>query len=111
MKDSYLDLNVGTIILATGFKDFDTSLIPELGYGKLDNVLTSMEFERLINASGPTSGKVTLKNGQPPKSVAIVHCFTTRASGASSNRMGIYQSNGMNPSITSLTRSKLIWSS
>jgi heterodisulfide reductase subunit A len=78
MKDSFLDLTVGTIILATGFKDFDPARIPELGYGVLDNVLTSMEFERLINASGPTSGKVTLKNGQPPKSVAIVHCVGSR---------------------------------
>jgi heterodisulfide reductase subunit A len=78
MKDSYIDLTVGTIVLATGFKDFDPSRIPELGYGKLDNVLTSMEFERLINASGPTSGKVSLKNGQPPKSVAIVHCVGSR---------------------------------
>jgi heterodisulfide reductase subunit A len=78
MKDSFLDLTVGTIILATGFKDFDPSRIPELGYGKLDNVLTSMEFERLVNASGPTSGKVSLKNGQPPRSVAIVHCVGSR---------------------------------
>ena len=69
---------MGTIVLATGFKDFDPSRIPELGYGQLDNVLTSMEFERLINASGPTSGKVTLKNGQPPKRVAIVHCVGSR---------------------------------
>jgi len=78
MKDSFIDLTVGTIVLATGFKDFDPSCVPELGYGSLDNVLTSMEFERLINASGPTSGKVTLKNGQPPKSVAIVHCVGSR---------------------------------
>jgi len=78
MKDSFLDLNVGTIILATGFKDFDPNVIPELGYGRLENVLTSMEFERLINIGGPTSGKVTLKNGQAPKSVAIVHCVGSR---------------------------------
>jgi heterodisulfide reductase subunit A len=78
MKESILDLTVGTIVLATGFKDFDPDLIPELGYGKMNNVLSSMEFERLINASGPTSGKVTLKNGQPPKSVAIVHCVGSR---------------------------------
>jgi len=78
MKDTTLDLTVGTIILATGFKDFDPTVIPELGYGQLDNVLTSMEFERLINASGPTNGKVTLKNGQPPKSVAILHCVGSR---------------------------------
>jgi heterodisulfide reductase subunit A len=78
MKDKLIDLTVGTIVLATGFKSFDPSRIPELGYGSLDNVLTSMEFERLINASGPTSGKVTLKNGEKPRSVAIVHCVGSR---------------------------------
>jgi len=78
MKDTTLELNVGTIVLATGFKDFDPSIAPELGYGKLDNVLSAMEFERLINASGPTNGKVSLKNGLPPKSVAILHCVGSR---------------------------------
>jgi heterodisulfide reductase subunit A2 len=78
MKDSFMDLTVGTIVLATGFTDFDPSRIPELGYGTLDNVLSSMEFERLINASGPTTGVVTMKNGQAPKSVAIVHCVGSR---------------------------------
>jgi len=78
MQDQRLDLTVGTIILATGFKDFDPALAPEFGFGRCDNVLTSMEFERLINSSGPTGGKVLLKNGQPPKSVAILHCVGSR---------------------------------
>lgn len=78
MRDSTLDLTVGTIILATGFKDFNPRQVPELGYGKLDNVLTAMEFERLINSSGPTNGKVLLRNGQPPKSVALLHCVGSR---------------------------------
>jgi heterodisulfide reductase subunit A len=78
MFEERLDLQVGTVILATGFKDFDPSVAPELGYGKLPNVLTAMEFERLINASGPTNGKVLRKNGEPPKSVAIVHCVGSR---------------------------------
>ena len=78
MQDEILDVKVGTIILATGFKDFDPSIVPELGYGTLDNVLTAMEFERLINSSGPTAGKVTLKNGHAPKSVAILHCVGSR---------------------------------
>ena len=80
MADEWLDLTVGTMILATGFKDFDPSRAPELGYGKLDNVITALEFERLINSSGPTTGKVLLKNGQPPKSVAILHCIGSRDS-------------------------------
>lgn len=78
MQDEVLDLTVGTIILATGFKDFNPQRAPELGYGQLENVITAMEFERMINASGPTSGKVLLKNGQPPKSIAIVHCVGSR---------------------------------
>ncbi len=78
MQDQFVDLNVGTIILATGFKDFDPARAPELGYGKLDNVITGMEFERLINSSGPTGGKVLLRNGQPPKTVAILHCIGSR---------------------------------
>jgi heterodisulfide reductase subunit A len=69
---------VGAIILATGFKDFDPSVAPEYGYGELDNVVTAMEFERLINTSGPSGGKVLMKNGEPPKSVAILHCVGSR---------------------------------
>ena len=78
MTDEWLDLTVGTIILATGFKDFDPTKVPELGYKKLENVISSLEFERLINSSGPTLGKVLLRNGQPPKSVAILHCIGSR---------------------------------
>jgi heterodisulfide reductase subunit A len=78
MQDHIADLTVGTIILATGFKDFDPRVAPEYGYGRLDNVITAMEFERLINNSGPTNGKVLLKNGQPPESVAILHCVGSR---------------------------------
>ena len=80
MCDQSMDLTVGAIILATGFKDFDPRRAPELKYGKLNNVLTAMEFERLINASGPTQGKVLLKNGKPPKSVAVLHCVGSRDS-------------------------------
>ena len=78
MQESYVDLIVGTIILATGFKDFDPARVPELGYGRLDNVITGMEFERLINTSGPTTGKVLLKDGRAPKSIGIVHCIGSR---------------------------------
>jgi heterodisulfide reductase subunit A len=78
MQEEKINLKVGAIILATGFKDFDPRLAPELGYGRLPNVITAMEFERLINSSGPTGGKVLLANGQPPKSVAILHCVGSR---------------------------------
>jgi heterodisulfide reductase subunit A len=78
MQDQILDLTVGAIVLATGFKDFNPRQAPEYGYGDFENVITGMEFERLINASGPTQGKVLLANGQPPKSVAILHCVGSR---------------------------------
>jgi heterodisulfide reductase subunit A len=78
MKEQTVDLTVGTIILATGFKDFNPEEIPELGYGVHPDVISAMEFERLINTSGPTGGKVLLKNGKAPKSVAILHCVGSR---------------------------------
>jgi heterodisulfide reductase subunit A len=78
MQDELVDLKVGAIILATGFQDFDPARFPELGYGKLDNVLSAMEFERLINTGGPTAGKVLLKNGEKPRKVAILHCIGSR---------------------------------
>lgn len=72
------EIDVGTIILATGFQTFDAKRIPYYGYGRLPNVYTAMEVERLINASGPTNGEVILRNGERPKSVAIVHCVGSR---------------------------------
>ena len=53
-----LDVEVGNIILTTGYKLFDPSPIKEYGYGRLDNVVTSLEFERMVNSAGPTSGYI-----------------------------------------------------
>jgi heterodisulfide reductase subunit A len=78
MLDSYEDIKVGTIVMATGFADFDPSVAPEYGYGRVPDVITAMEFERMVNTSGPTMGKVRLKNGQAPKRVAILHCVGSR---------------------------------
>ena len=77
-KESQLDIEVGTIILATGFRDFDPRTSPQYGYGVFPNVLTGMEMERLINSGGPTSGKVLLKNGEKPRKIAILHCVGSR---------------------------------
>jgi len=76
--DEIIEVDVGTIILATGFKDFDPSESPRYGYGIYGNILTSREFERLINTSGPTLGEVRLSNGEKPKRVAIIHCVGSR---------------------------------
>jgi len=77
-KDQILEIEVGSIILATGYDAFDPSVISQYGYRKYDNVITGLEFERLSNAAGPSGGQIRLKNGQPPQSVAIVHCVGSR---------------------------------
>ena len=74
----YKEINVGTVILTTGFKPYDAELSPQYGYGKYPNVYTSLEIERLVNASGPTSGEVVTKDGKKPKSVGIIHCVGSR---------------------------------
>jgi heterodisulfide reductase subunit A len=94
-KDEVVELAVGNIIVATGYDMLDAGRIERYGYGKYPNVLTSLEFERLTNASGPTGGKIVLKtkrqnkktkadewifepDGPKPKSVAIIHCVGSR---------------------------------
>ncbi|MDR7523673.1 MAG: CoB--CoM heterodisulfide reductase iron-sulfur subunit A family protein, partial [Armatimonadota bacterium] len=71
-------IEVGAIILATGFKTFDARRIPYYGYGTYPNVYTALEVERLINASGPTGGQVVLRDGRKPERVGIIHCVGSR---------------------------------
>jgi heterodisulfide reductase subunit A len=73
-KDKQLTLNVGSIIVATGFQPMNPQNLQKYGYGKFDDVYTAMEFERLYASNGPTKGEIVLRNGQPPKHVAIIHC-------------------------------------
>ena len=78
-QDEIITVKVGNIILATGYDLFDARQIPNYGYGRLANVFTSLEFERLTNAAGPTGGKVFMRDGvTQPKSVGIVHCVGSR---------------------------------
>ncbi len=77
-KETVEEIEVGTIVLATGFKTFDPKRIPYYGYGQYPNVYTALEVERLVNASGPTGGEVVLRDGGHPKSVAIIHCVGSR---------------------------------
>lgn len=77
-EDELIEIPVGNVILTTGYKIFDPSPIKEYGYGRLDNVLTSLEFERMVNSAGPTSGRILLKNGKEPESIAIIHCVGSR---------------------------------
>ena len=72
-----LELDVGAVILATGFDPFDPRRKPELGYGKYPQVITSLEFERLVSASGPTAGRISL-NGHPPQKIVFIQCVGSR---------------------------------
>lgn len=78
MQDEVVEVEVGTIIIATGYDAFDPSIIHQYGYSKYDNVITALEFERLSSASGPTGGEILLKDGRKPESVAIIHCVGSR---------------------------------
>jgi heterodisulfide reductase subunit A2 len=77
-KETFDEIKVGTIIVATGFKTFDAKRVPAYGYGVYPNVYTALEVERLVNASGPTGGEVILRDGRKPKAVAIIHCVGSR---------------------------------
>jgi len=94
-SDQTIDIEVGNIILATGYELLDVSKIEQYGYGVFPNVLTSLEFERLTNASGTTGGRIVTKTKQinektgkeewifspegiPPQNVALIHCVGSR---------------------------------
>jgi heterodisulfide reductase subunit A2 len=78
-QDEFITFQVGNIILATGYDLFDARRVTNYGYGRLANVFTSLEFERLSNAAGPTNGNIVLRDGVTvPKTVGIVHCVGSR---------------------------------
>jgi heterodisulfide reductase subunit A len=77
MPEQTFELEVGAIIVATGYDQFDARRKPELGYGRYPNVLSGLEFERLVSASGPTKGKVKI-NGKVPKEVVFIKCVGSR---------------------------------
>jgi heterodisulfide reductase subunit A len=78
-QDEIFSVEVGNIILATGYDLFDARRVTNYGYGRLPNVFTSLEFERLSNAAGPTNGNIVLRDGKTtPKAVGIIHCVGSR---------------------------------
>lgn len=78
-KAEEIKLEVGTIIATTGYDPYDPSGKYEYGYGRYSNVITAMEIERMINASGPTTGHVVKpSDGKTPKRVAFIHCVGSR---------------------------------
>jgi len=79
LKDKIVELDVGTIIVATGFKTYDPLETREFGYGTFENVITNAQLERLTNAAGPTQGKPKRPSDHEiPKRVAFVQCVGSR---------------------------------
>ncbi len=83
MEPEEMEVEVGSIVVATGYDLMDPKPMTQFGYGKYPNVFTSLEFERLNNATGPTDGKILMRdeNGEftkSPDSVAIIHCVGSR---------------------------------
>ena len=80
-EDKLIEKKVGAIILATGSTLLDPKALPQYGYGKFNNVLTALQLERLNASNGPTGGKVLLKNGKEPGSIAFIHCVGRKEKG------------------------------
>jgi heterodisulfide reductase subunit A len=78
-KPQEIELDVGAIVVATGFDIFDCSMIPQYGYRQFKNVITAMELERLLCASGPTGGHlIRPSDGRIPRSIAFIQCVGSR---------------------------------
>ncbi|MBP7146787.1 MAG: CoB--CoM heterodisulfide reductase iron-sulfur subunit A family protein [Acidobacteria bacterium] len=69
----HVEHDVGSVIVCTGYKEFDAARIAPYGYGRLPDVVTSFEFERMLRA-----GKIVTKNGEIPRTLAIIHCVGSR---------------------------------
>ncbi len=78
-KEEKIDLNVGAVILSPGYELFDANLKGEFGYGRYSNVITSLEFERILSASGPTGGEPHRpSDGTLPQKIAFIQCVGSR---------------------------------
>lgn len=78
-EEKEIELHVASVVIATGFRTFDAEKKTSFGYLRHPDVLTSLEFERLINASGPTGGKIKrLSNGKEPNHIIFIQCFGSR---------------------------------
>lgn len=77
-QDTFTTVKVGAVIVATGYDLMDTRELIQYGYGKYPGVYNALEVERLFNSAGPTSGKVTLRDGREPQAIAIFHCIGSR---------------------------------
>jgi heterodisulfide reductase subunit A len=80
-KSEEIEVNVGSIIVATGFEIFEPlEMRREYGYGKYENVITALQFERLLSSFGPTEGKILrLSDGKKPRSIGWIQCVGSRS--------------------------------
>jgi heterodisulfide reductase subunit A len=82
MKPQELERNAGAILLAVGFREFDARVLGNYGYGRFPDVITSLELERMLNASGPTEGHVIRPSDRTtPKRIVFVQCVGARGEG------------------------------
>ena len=77
-RPSQRRLTVGAIVLATGARPFDPTIKSEYGYGRIPGVVTNLEFERIVCATGPTLGSLITPGGRPVKSLAFIQCVGSR---------------------------------
>jgi heterodisulfide reductase subunit A len=77
-EDTFEELTVGAIIVATGFEIFDGSEMVNYGYGRFPEVYSALEFERMVNSGGFTNGEIRTQDGKIPSRVGIIHCVGSR---------------------------------
>ncbi|MCK4313809.1 CoB--CoM heterodisulfide reductase iron-sulfur subunit A family protein, partial [Candidatus Bathyarchaeota archaeon] len=78
-KEHEMEIDVAAVIVATGFDLLDPSVLPQFGYGRFPDVLTSIQYERVMNAAGPMDGRIVrLSDGVDPKRIAFIQCVGSR---------------------------------
>ena len=77
-EDEIVELDVGAVVVATGFAMWDPTQLPQYSHDLSPNIITGLEFERLSSAAGPTGGEIVTAEGKTPERVAIIHCVGSR---------------------------------
>ena len=78
-KEEFVEIEVGAIVVATGYDILDKSSLYEYGYNRSENVITTLEMERIISSSGPTEGKIVIpSSNETPKSITYILCVGSR---------------------------------
>jgi heterodisulfide reductase subunit A len=78
MAGSERELEVGAVVVTTGFEEYPARGLPQYGYGRYPEVVTGLQFERMLSPAGPTGGRVVLPDGKEPESIAFLHCIGSR---------------------------------